>query len=206
MTEVLVVDDHPLVHEILPQAVKKAFGDVRVQCAANLDEAFECAALDKKLQFVLLDLALPGCTGIDALLRFHEKYPDTKMVVFSATEDPESIQAAFRAGAVGYIPKTSRPDLMVAALKVVAAGGKYVPSEILASFAKANSGPQMTERQVEVLRLMLRGLSNREIAERLDIAEGTVKQHATDIYQALAVNSRAEAIAAARRRGLSPHS
>lgn len=64
-------------------------------------------------------------------MKFREKYPDTKVVVLSATEDPESIQAAFRAGAVGYIPKSSRPDLMVAALKVVAAGGKYVPSEIL---------------------------------------------------------------------------
>ncbi len=206
MTEILVVDDHPMVHEILPQAVKKAFGEVRVQCASNLDEAFECAALDKKLQFALLDLTLPGCNGIDALFKFHEKCPDTKMVVFSATEDPESIQAAFRAGAVGYIPKTSRPDLVVAALRVVAAGGKYIPPQILDALPESSTGAPMTERQLEVLRLMLRGLSNREIAERLDIAEGTVKQHATDIYHALAVGSRAEAIAAAHRRGLTPNS
>jgi len=206
MIEILVVDDHPMIHEIAPQVVKKVFGDVEVYSASDLDTGLECAGLCQALRLVLLDLTLPGCSGIDALLKFREKYPDKKVVVFSATEDPESIQAAFRAGAVGYIPKTSRPDLMVAALKVVAAGGKYVPSEILAGLAESSADAQMTERQLQVLRLMLRGLSNRQIAERLDIAEGTVKQHASDIYQALAVNSRAEAIAAARRRGLAPNS
>jgi DNA-binding NarL/FixJ family response regulator len=206
MTEILVVDDHPLVHEILPHAVRKAFGEVQVHAATDLNAALERAAQCKQLQLVLLDLTLPGCSGIDALVKFRDKYPQAKIVVFSATEDPQSIQAAFATGAVGYIPKTSRPDLMVAALRVVAAGGKYVPSEILGGYAKANGGLELTERQLEVLRLMLRGLSNRQIAERLEIAEGTVKQHATDIYQALAVTSRAEAIAAAHRRGLTSQS
>lgn len=135
MMEILVVDDHPMIHEIAPHVVRKVFGEVEVYSASDLDTGLECAGLCEELQLVLLDLTLPGCAGIDALVKFKQKCPDTKIVVFSATEDPESIQAAFRAGAIGYIPKTSRPDLMVAALKVVAAGGKYVPAEILRASA-----------------------------------------------------------------------
>ncbi len=131
MNEILVVDDHPMIHEIAPHVMRKAFGEVEVYDAADLDTGLECAGACEKLQLVLLDLSLPGCTGLDALLKFRQKFPDAKIVVFSSTDDSESIQAAFRAGAVGYIPKTSRPDLIVAALKVIQAGGKYVPSEAL---------------------------------------------------------------------------
>jgi DNA-binding NarL/FixJ family response regulator len=132
MTEILVVDDHPMIHEIAPHVVSKVFEDAEVYAASDLETGLECAGLCEALQLVLLDLTLPGCSGIDALLKFREKYPEARVVVLSAIEDPDCIQAAFRAGAVGYIPKTTQPELMVAALKVVAAGGKYVPSEILA--------------------------------------------------------------------------
>jgi DNA-binding NarL/FixJ family response regulator len=132
MTEILVIDDHPMIHEIAPHVVRKVFEDAEVYAASDLDAGLECAGLCEALRLVLLDLTLPGCSGIDSLLKFREKYPQANVVVLSAIEDPESIQAAFRAGAVGYIPKTTQPELMVAALKVVAAGGKYVPSEILA--------------------------------------------------------------------------
>ena len=198
--QVLVVDDHPMVHEVMPEVLKKAFGETVVHEARDLESALETAGRCKKLDMVLFDLGLPGLSGIEALKRFRKKHPDPKVVIFSASEDRDSILAAFKAGAVGYIPKTYKPREIIAALQLVAAGREYVPSQALA--ASPAHDVNLGERQVTVLRLMLKGLSNRQIAEELDIAESTVKHHTGLIYEALGVASRAEAMAAAQRRGL----
>ena len=200
--QALLIDDHPLIHEILPAMLRKAVGrDVVVHAAQNLDEALECARRRKPLDLVLLDLGLPGCSGIEALKRIRERCPDAKIVVVSASDDPESIQAAFKAGAVGYIPKTSTPPTIIGALKLVCDGGTYVPREALDLSRSAAARPEFSGRQLEVLRLMLKGLSNREIAKLLRIAENTVKHHVGEVYGALGASSRGEAMAAAVRRG-----
>ena len=199
--DVLVVEDHPLMQEILPAMVRKAFGQTLVHLAGNLDEAFERASHYSHLDLVLLDLGLPGCSGIESLKKFRQEYPDARIVVVSAMDDRDAILASFEAGAVGYIPKTSRPDVIIAALKVVAAGGTYVPPEVLGSTAAGTTHSELSDRQFEVLQLMLTGLSNRDIAKRLGISENTVKHHAGVIYGVLGSNSRAEAMATAVRRG-----
>jgi DNA-binding NarL/FixJ family response regulator len=198
----LVIDDHPLVHEIIPAVLRKALGEVAVTTEATLEAGLAHAAGAALPDLVLLDLGLPGCEGLDAVARFHSRFPNVPLVVLSGTCDRASIIGAFEAGAIGYIPKTSKPDVMIAALKLVVAGGTYVPREALeAGMERADL--DLTQRQKEVLRLILKGYNNERIAKELGISPATVKQHAHAIFTALGVSTRAEAVIAAARLGLS---
>jgi DNA-binding NarL/FixJ family response regulator len=206
----LVIDDHPLIHEILPAVLRKALGEVTVATEATLEAGLIRAAGSVPPDLVLLDLGLPGCEGIDALTRFRLEFPELPVVVLSATVERESILGALDSGASGYIPKTSKPEVMIAALKLVAAGGVYVPPEALEELAVKTSlrmprgeSMELTDRQREVLRLILKGYNNERIASELAIAPNTVKQHAHAIFTILGVSTRAEAVIAAMRHGLS---
>jgi DNA-binding NarL/FixJ family response regulator len=202
----LVIDDHPLIREIVPAVLARTFGEVVVATEATLEAGLERAAAERP-ELLLLDLGLPGCQGLDALSRFRSQFPQLRIVVLSAVCDRDSILGALEAGAAGYIPKTSKPDVMVAALKVIAAGGTYVPPEALEVAPKAplrRRGRELdlTERQKDVLRLILKGYNNERIASELDIAPNTVKQHAHAIFMVLGVSTRAEAVVAATRQGI----
>jgi len=206
----LVIDDHPLIQEIVPVVLAKALGEVTVDTEATLEGGLARAGGANAPDLVLLDLGLPGCEGLEALARFRSKFPDLPLVVLSSTCDRDSIIAAIEAGAVGYIPKTSKPDVMIAALKVVAAGGTYVPREALDEPAEKPAPRRrravaldLTQRQKDVMRLILKGYNNERIAAELSIAPNTVKQHAHAIFSALGVSTRAEAVIAAARHGLS---
>jgi DNA-binding NarL/FixJ family response regulator len=209
---VLIIDGHPLVHEVLGAVARSVFGDVELRTAKDLEGALAVSRTDPKLDLVLTDLA-PGWAGIEALARFRALFPCVPVVVISANDSRAMIRAAFKAGAIGYLPKTLSPKIMVAALQLVAAGGRYVPYEALgddspASDKKGNSCVSvpdqlgLTDRQIEVLRLILRGYNNRNIGRELAISEGTVKQHVHAMFCTLGVSSRTEAILAAGRRGL----
>jgi DNA-binding NarL/FixJ family response regulator len=203
----LVIDDHPLIQEIVPAVLAKALGEVAVATESTLEAGLARAARDEIPELVVLDLGLPGCRGLEALARFRSRFPDVPLVVLSGTTDRASIVAALEAGAVGYIPKTSKPDVMIAALKVVAAGGTYVPPEALedakAVLRRRGGHLDFTDRQKDVLRLILKGYNNERIATELGIAPNTVKQHAHAIFTALGASTRAEALVAAARHGLS---
>jgi DNA-binding NarL/FixJ family response regulator len=204
----LLIDDHPLIHEIMPAVLRKALGEVAVATEATLEAGLSRAAGAVPPDLVVLDLGLPGCNGLDALARFRLAFPKLRLVVLSATCDRGSILAALEAGAAGFIPKTSKPDVMIAAFKVIAAGGTYVPPESLedpgaqGSTRQTPKAPELTERQHDVLRLILKGYNNERIACELAIAPNTVKQHAHAVFTALDVSSRAEAMIAAARLGL----
>jgi DNA-binding NarL/FixJ family response regulator len=202
----LVIDDHPLIHEIMPAVLAKALGEIAVATEATLEAGLARASEGEAPDLVLLDLGLPGCAGLDAIARFRMKFPQLPVVVLSANCDPDSILGALDAGAAGYIPKTSKPEVMIAALKVIAAGGTYVPPEALEEAASGASRRRrhfdLTERQRDVLRLILKGYNNERIAAELAIAPNTVKQHAHAIFTALGVSTRAEAVVAATRHGL----
>jgi DNA-binding NarL/FixJ family response regulator len=207
----LVIDDHPLIQEIVPAVLAKALGEVAVATESTLEAGIARAARDDIPELVVLDLGLPGCQGLEALARFRSKFPEIPLVVLSCTCDRDSIVAALEAGAAGYIPKTSKPDVMIAALKVVAAGGRYVPPEALEDAAeKARPAPrstvalELTQRQEQVLRLILKGHKNERIAAELSIAPNTVKQHVHAIFTAFGVSTRTEAVIAATRHGFSP--
>jgi DNA-binding NarL/FixJ family response regulator len=199
---VLLVDDHPMIQEILGAVARKVFGEVRVDVAGDVERAIEQAREGDPPDLVLLDLGLPGCTGIDALTRFRKACPQPRIVVVSANEDRGSVVGALEAGAAGFVPKTHAPPLIAAALRLVAEGGTYVPPQALRDDSGAGPGSELTDRQLEVLRLLAKGMGNKEIAQRLRIAKDTVKQHAKAVYAALGVDRRNEAGAAAQRRGI----
>jgi DNA-binding NarL/FixJ family response regulator len=206
----LVIDDHPLIQEIVPAVLARALGEVAVATESTLEAGIARAARDDIPELVVLDLGLPGCQGLEALARFRSKFPEIPLVVLSCTCDRDLIVAALEAGAAGYIPKTSKPDVMIAAIRVVAAGGRYVPPEALDAADKARPAPrstvalELTQRQEQVLRLILKGHNNERIAAELSIASNTVKQHVHAIFTALGVSTRAEAVIVATRHGFSP--
>jgi len=127
--EVLIVDDEPLIHEILTAVVRRTFGEVKVIEAHDLETAFQRLAHHGAPDLALLDLGLPGQRGLESLKRFRWKFPHVPVVVVSANEDPKAIRLALGTGARGYIPKTSTSFVMVKALEHVAAGGTYVPPQ-----------------------------------------------------------------------------
>ena len=209
--DVLVVDDHSFIHETLGAVARAALPGAEVHAETSLSGALARASrLRESLALVLLDLGLPGCSGIEALTRFREALPGLRVVVISATEDAASVEAAIQAGAAGYIPKTTVPPLMVAALKLVVSGGTYLPPQLMQEGQRTASAKKpatiaelgLTERQTDVLRLLLKGLAYREIARQLKIAENTVKHHSQAVYRTLGVTSRTEALIALARMGI----
>jgi DNA-binding NarL/FixJ family response regulator len=197
--DVLIVDDHPLIHQTLGMAVRSVLPKSRVHDAFDLQSALEIAGGLPADSLVLLDLGLPDCSGIDVLRRFGTVFPDMRIVVVSASDKSVLIATALKAGAAGYIPKTLPPDVIVAALRVIAAGGTYIPVQVLPEIAQT---PVFTARQLEVLQLLAQGASNRDIAQALGIADNTAKQHTHAVFQALNVSSRSQAIVAVARLGI----
>ena len=127
--EVLIIDDDTLIHELLAAVVRKAFPGWDVAFATDLEAAFQRVAHHGEPDLALLDLGLPGQSGLDALRRFRGKFPQMPVVVVSASEERKAIRAALAAGAAGYIPKTLSTEAMLAALKIVANGDTYVPPQ-----------------------------------------------------------------------------
>jgi DNA-binding NarL/FixJ family response regulator len=197
---VLLVDDHPMVHEVLGAVARRVFAGAHIDSATCLEHALDLAEAGEAPDLVLLDLGLPGCLGLDALTRFRKAQPAARIVVVSANEERGAVVGALEAGAAGYVPKTHAPPLIASALRLVAEGGTYVPPQALAGDERAQH--DLTERQLDVLRLLAKGMANKEIAQRLHIAKDTVKQHAKAVYAVLGVENRGKASLAAQRRGI----
>jgi DNA-binding NarL/FixJ family response regulator len=202
----LLVDDHPIIHETLAAVIRSLVPAAQIHSEADLAGALARARELKDLELVLLDLGLPGCSGIDALLRLRKALPRARIVIVSASEDAESVRSALDAGAVGYVPKTSQPGVLADALRLVLEGGIYIPPQGMPPSAPRKSASMadlgLTGRQADVLRLLAKGLANLEIARKLAISENTVKQHAHSAYRILGVSSRTEAMVVLARLGI----
>jgi DNA-binding NarL/FixJ family response regulator len=203
---ILIVDDHPLVQEILHSVAREVFDDPLIDMASSCAQAVQKARAADALDLVLLDLGLPDCEGIDTLKRFRRAHSRARVVVFSEMDDPACMIAAMQGGAAGFLPKTLTRPVISAALRLVAAGGVYMPPQAMqtrgASPPKRRRNRDLTHRQLDVLRLIVKGFANKQIAQRLRIAEDTVKQHASAAYTVLGVSSRTQAMTAAARRGI----
>jgi DNA-binding NarL/FixJ family response regulator len=212
---ILVVDDHPMMAEALALAMRTLDRATDVETAGDLRSAIALAG-DEKYDLCLLDLGLPDCSGIDALTRLREAVPALPVVVVSGADDAEHVLKALDQGAMGYIPKTSPRNVLLSAVRLVASGGIYVPTEALkpreAEAAPAQNPPGasaksaadlgLSARQREVLELLLKGLPNKLIARKLGISENTTKIHVSSVLRALGVASRTQALIAASRLGL----
>lgn len=214
----LVIDDHVLIREALRGVLKELRRDAAVLEAANCGEAERLVEEHADLEVILLDLTLPDGDGLRMLARLRERRPDISIVVFSASNDRDNVVRALELGAVGFIPKSAQRAVMVRALELVLSGGIYIPPEILVhdalplanSAAKQVAGDRLrvssadcglTERQVEVLALMMQGKSNKAICRVLELAESTVKNHVAAILKALKVKNRTEAAMAVVEHG-----
>ena len=204
--DVLIIEQHPRTRHMLEGVVRAAFDPVRVHCEKTLETAKRAARRIDTLRLVLLDLDMPGCTGADALAEFRDGFPSVPVVVVCGSPDVAIIRASINAGAAGYLPKNRRRAPMVAALQLVMAGCPYVPEELLPWLlgAQGHEGvvETLTERQRDVLRLVLKGHANLRIARELGIALGTVKHHVSALFEAFAVSTRSELIAIAAQGGV----
>lgn len=213
--KILVVDDHPLIREAVQAVVARLEPGATVLAAGDSERGFAIAASAPDLELVLLDLNMPGLSGIPALKAWRSRCPDVPVVVVSSAEDRPTVLAAIGAGAAGFIPKSSPNEVMLSALRLVLAGGKYLPPEALTpigpSGGKARAPAEkslsletlgLTDRQAQVLKLIAEGKSNKLICRELDLAERTVKAHISAVFRALGVSSRTQAALAAAKLGL----
>lgn len=209
---VLIVDDHELFRQGMTALVERLFPDTRVVGATTAAEALVVAEDPAGLDLVLLDLNLPDADGQEVLGRLVALVPDCPVAVVTASDRAQDMAAAYRAGAKGYIVKSSTSDIMRHALELIVAGETYIPTAAAAALWASeprtgdspmlDSGMALTPRQQEVLALMAQGLQNREISARLEMPEPTVKVHVKGVFQKLGVNNRTHAVITAIRLGL----
>lgn len=219
--KILIVDDHPLIREALHHVLTVLDADIKLIEAQNFAEGITAADSHPDLDLILLDLGLPDIDGNDALVELRRRYPAVPTVVLSASEHPATVTRAIETGAMGFIPKTTSSQLLLNALRLVLAGGVYLPTEVLRHHegtpepalrlaAEASDSGKMlaphaiglTERQSDVLALLVQGKSNKLICRDLGLAEGTVKIHVTAILKTLNVSNRTQAVIAVGKLGL----
>jgi DNA-binding NarL/FixJ family response regulator len=214
--KILVVDDHPLIRSALGQILTDIGEAVELLTCADCASAMATAEATPDLDLILLDLTLPDRSGLEAVRDIRQCCPTVPTVVLSATEDRDVVRAALEAGAMGFIPKTSSNQVMLSALQLVLSGGMYVPPQALVPEkepARGGTAPPrpdgcrpadigLTERQADVLALMVQGKPNKLICRELNLAEGTVKIHVTAVLKALDVRNRTQAVIKANRLGL----
>ncbi len=204
---IVFADDHRLVREALAPFIQRLAPIVRLDEASTVDEAISLLETNNQCDLILLDLNMPGMDGFEGFNRLQHVAPDTPIAVLSGSIDPSDVSQALAHGAAGYIPKTTAGTTLVNALQIILAGEIYVPPALMTAQA-ARGGSRETrtvplaDRQMDVLKALAEGLTNKEIARRLGIAEITVKVHLQSIYRKLGVSNRTEALAAALNRGL----
>ncbi len=199
--KILVCDDHALFREGLELVLAQLDPEAELLGVGNAEDALACLRERAgDLDLVLLDIALPGMDGFQALEAIRGEFPAVPTVLVSASERASDARKALDGGAAGFIPKSTRGKVLVGALQLVLAGGVYVPPELMETGSSTTLA--LTPRQEEVLRLLARGLTNKDIARVLGISEGTVKTHVLRVYEALEVTNRTEAAMRMHELGL----
>ncbi len=202
----VIADDHALVRGGLKLLVEMASPRTEVIEANSFEQVTDILSEKGSVDLMLLDLMMPGMQGEAGIRAICHSWPDVPVIIVSVKESIGSIRQALAAGAMGYIPKTSSPDVTVSAIRLVLAGGIYVPPHVLRSDTNHQSNSSnisqepgqeigLTRRQEEVLDLIVSGKSNKAIASELGLTTGTVKMHVSGIFKKLEVGSRTEAIA-----------
>jgi DNA-binding NarL/FixJ family response regulator len=201
----LIVDDHALIREALHAVLKELKREAVIFEASNGRQAVHIVEEHPDISLILLDINLPDRDGFSVLRELRDRYAAIAIIIISSSNDQDAVKRAFKLGALGFITKTTAREVMLNAIELVFSGGIYIPSEIL----EESSSPQLTnrlatrespkdlgltDRQIEVLALLMKGKSNKIIARTLNMAVPTVKNHITVVLKALNVTSRTEAV------------
>ena len=198
---VIIVDDHPIVRAGLEAVISDQPDMLVVGQAATGTEAVDLA-LRERPDVALMDLRLPEMNGVEAIAAIRAHWPDARVIVLTTFDGDEDIYRALQTGAQSYLLKdTPRADLLEA-IRAVARGQKRIPPEVAARLVERIGAPALTEREIDVLRLMAHGRSNKEIGAELHISEGTVKFHVNNILGKLGVADRTQAVTSAIQRGI----
>ena len=208
----LIVDDHVLIRELLRGVLREVRPEASVVEATDARDTMRLITANPDVALILLDLNLPDRDGFQVLTELRERYPTIPVVVLSGHHERANVVRALDMGALGFIPKTAQRAVLVSAISLILAGGIYIPPEILVrqpppasvrptgtpdAGNKPITSPRtlgLTDRQVEVLALMMQGKSNKAIGRALDLAEPTVRNHVTAVLKALNVTNRTEAV------------
>ncbi|WP_368622177.1 response regulator [Paraburkholderia sp. BR13444] len=219
--KIMLVDDHALFREGLRLVLMQLDAGTEVVEAEDCEQAFRLARQRTDLDMVLLDLSLPDVSGMEALRQFRAEYAGLPVVVLSGRDDRATIIEALDAGAMGFIPKSSTSRVMMSALRLVLANGVYIPPAALAAPgarpppARGDNGEPdaaspalrlpdkaLTERQMQVLELLVQGKPTKLICRELGLAEGTAKVHIASVLRALHVANRTQAVVAVSQLGI----
>lgn len=198
---VLVADDHPVVREGLITLVSRQANMRVIGQAVNGNEALEKYRVLHP-DVALLDIRMPVMDGIEAARTICAEFPAARLVIVTLLESEEDIYRALRAGALGYVLKAATVDQLIQCIESVASGSTWIPAEVGAKLARRVTDHSLTLREMDVLRAVTLGKSNKEIGVAYNISEGTVKVHMTHIFEKLKVTGRTEAINIAVKRGL----
>lgn len=226
--KILIADDHELFLKGLEFILKENLSSPQIKTAQNYTEIFNILETNEDFDLIITDLAMPGANWLQALTKIHSLKSETPIIIISAVFDKEILQQTLDIGVSGYIPKTASNNLIISAINLVLAGGVYIPHEllytapsntpdnktvqkeyiaplkVLEKFAESSSdAPQkgLTERQIEIVQCIAKGLSNKQIAYKLNLTEGTIKVHITVILKVLNVKNRTSAVIEAVKRG-----
>jgi two-component system, NarL family, nitrate/nitrite response regulator NarL len=195
---ILIVDDHPLFRAGFHAVLEQSELDAGVLSVSSVAESLQALQRDSDIGLVLLDIHLKGDDGFAALKKIGERFPTTACILISGDEGDGVVARAVAAGASGFIPKSFTADEMVGAIQKVLAGEVFLPA---ASSPPPGAPHGLTLRQLEVISMLGRGFSNKEIARSLDVAERTVKAHVSAVFEALNVRNRTQAVLVAQKRG-----
>jgi DNA-binding NarL/FixJ family response regulator len=198
---ILSVDDHPLLNEGIA-AIINSQPDMQLVAQATSGRDAVGQFRQHLPDVTLMDLRMPDMTGIDTMIAIRAEFPEARIIMLTTFQGDVEIQRALEAGARGYLLKSMPPKDMVAVIRQVHAGKKRIPSEIAAHLAEHMGEEELTSRELEVLRHIAGGNRNRDIAERLFVAEETIKVHVKHIMDKLGAKDRTEAVAIAVRRGI----
>ena len=209
---ILVVDDHPLYRSGVVYTLQNTGMDVTIVECSSLDSAFQRLDEGVPVDLMILDLQMPGYSGLDSVRTVRARKPEVPVLVLSGNEDPAIVRECIDLGAFGFVPKSAPSDQFHAALKLVLSGGVYLPPTSLSVGSPATRaqqdawrrlGAHLTERQRQVLLGIVQGKPNKVIARDLGLSDTTVKSHVAHILDALVVSNRTEAVYALARAGLS---
>lgn len=225
--KILIADDHELFLKGLEFILSQNIQNVEITPAQSYTEIFSILKTKTDFDLIITDLAMPGANWLTAIQTIHNTVPDTPIIIISAVFNKELLEQTLDIGVSGYIPKTSSNNLIASAINLVLAGGMYIPHELLYSQkdeqvsqeqqkeyikplkdldkitqTETDKGAKnLTERQIDIVKCIAEGLSNKQIAYKLNLTEGTVKVHITIILKLLNVKNRTSAVIEAAKRG-----